>query len=163
MSDSAPNGRAPGNPHPQPVWASARKDMVGTALGASRVWFTLAQGVVSERYYPRIDIPQIRDLGFVIADGAGYWCELRKLGQYSVEWAEDDLPAATVIHRHARFTFTLRVCCDPERDVLLVDYRLDGDADLIPHLLLASRLGDDVENNCAWAEDWNGHPVLWAE
>ena len=70
MNILIPTGQAPANPDPHPVWASARKDMVGTALGTSRVWFTLAQGVVSEVYYPRIDIPQIRDLGFIIADDA---------------------------------------------------------------------------------------------
>ena len=163
MNILIPTGQAPANPDPHPVWASARKDMVGTALGTSRVWFTLAQGVVSEVYYPRIDIPQIRDLGFIIADDAGFWCELRQLGQYSVEWAEDDLPAVTLIHRHPRFTFTLRVCCDPGRDVLLLDYQLDGDDTLVPYVLLASRLGEGVENNRAWAADWHGHPVLWAE
>lgn len=47
--------------------------------------------------------------------------------------------------------------------MLLVDYRLDGDDALVPHVLLASRLGEGVVNNRAWAEDWHGHPVLWAE
>jgi glucoamylase len=43
--------------------------MVGCALGSSRLWFTLGFGIVNEVYYPRVDIPQIRDLGFIIADG----------------------------------------------------------------------------------------------
>ena len=82
MDANTPVGHAPANPAPDPVWASARKDIVGTALGTSRVWFTLAQGVLSEVYYPRIDIPQIRDLGFIIADGEGFWCELRRHGPH---------------------------------------------------------------------------------
>ncbi len=163
MVFATPQGQAPANSSPDPVWASARKDLVGTALGTSRVWFTLAQGVVSEVYYPRIDIPQIRDLGFIIADAAGFWCELRHLGHYSVEWAEGDLPAATITHQHPRFTFVLRVCTDPGRDVLLLDYQLTGDENLLPHVLLAPRLGEDSDNNLAWADDWHGHPALWAE
>ena len=163
MAVVTPRGHAPANPHPSPVWACARKDLVGTAIGSSRVWFTIAQGVLSEVYYPRIDIPQIRDLGFIVADNAGFWCELRHHGQYRVEWAEDDIPAATIIHSHPRFTFTLRVCTDPSRDVLLIDYELDGDETLMPHVLLAPRLGGDADQNEAWAEDWRGHPVLWAE
>ncbi|HVC01871.1 MAG TPA: glycoside hydrolase family 15 protein [Steroidobacteraceae bacterium] len=163
MTPLAPRGRAAPNLHPSPVWACARKDLVGTSVGSSRVWFTLAEGVVSEIYYPRIDIPQIRDLGFIVADGAGFWCELRRHGQYRVEWAEEDIPAATIVHSHPRFTLTLRVCTDPSRDVLLIDYRLDGDETLVPHVLLAPRLGGDAEQNEAWAEDWLGHPVLWAE
>jgi glucoamylase len=43
--------------------------MVGCALGSSRLWFTLGFDIVNEVYYPRVDIPQIRDLGFIIADG----------------------------------------------------------------------------------------------
>ena len=163
MEVVTPRGLAPANPHPFPVWACARKDLVGTAIGSSRVWFTLAQGMLSEVYYPRIDIPQIRDLGFIIADNAGFWCELRRHGQYRVEWAEDDIPAATIIHSHPRFTLTLRVCTDPSRDVLLIDYELDGDETLLPHVLLAPRLGGDADSNEAWAEDWRGHAVLWAQ
>jgi glucoamylase len=158
-----PQGQAPANLLRDPVWASARKDMVGTALGSSRVWFTLAQGVVSEVYYPRIDIPQIKDIGFIIADDAGFWCELRRLGRYSVEWAEGEIPAAIITHQHPRFTFVLRVCTDPGRDVLLLDYQLSGDETLLPHVLLAPRLGEDSDNNRAWADDWLGHPALWAE
>ncbi len=163
MDFVTPQGQAPANAAREPVWASARKDVVGTALGTSRVWFTLAQGMISEVYYPRIDIPQIRDLGFIIADDAGFWCELRRLGRYFVEWAEDDIPAATLTHHHPRFTFVLRVCTDPGRDVLLLDYELSGDEALLPYVLLAPRLGEDSDNNRAWAEDWHGHPTLWAE
>ena len=54
-----PSGTAPASRWSTPVWASARKDMVGTALGASRLWFSVAQGIVSEVYYPRIEIPQL--------------------------------------------------------------------------------------------------------
>jgi glucoamylase len=51
--------------------------MVGCALGISRLWFTLGFGIVNEVYYPRVDIPQIRDLGFIIADGEGFWAEVK--------------------------------------------------------------------------------------
>jgi hypothetical protein len=33
-------------------------------------------GIINEVYYPRVDIPQIRDLGFLIGDGAGFWVEV---------------------------------------------------------------------------------------
>ena len=53
-------GRAPGSPGIAPTWTSSAKDIVGCALGPSRVWFTLGFGIVNEVYYPRLDIPQIR-------------------------------------------------------------------------------------------------------
>lgn len=53
--------KAPTVALPHPTWAPGRKDMVGTSLGSSRLWFTLAGGIVTELYYPRIDIPQIKE------------------------------------------------------------------------------------------------------
>ena len=72
------------------------KDIVGCALGPSRVWFTLGFGIVNEVYYPRIDIPQIRDLGFIVSDGAGFWVELRRHGDYAVTWQDGAIPAITI-------------------------------------------------------------------
>src|SRR6476619_3754619 len=75
MSDPErqPTGIAPGAPGIAPTWTSSAKDMVGCALGPSRVWFTLGFGIVNDVYSPRIDIPQIRDLGFIVAVGRGFW------------------------------------------------------------------------------------------
>lgn len=155
--------KAPDASDPYPTWATARKDVVGASLGSSRLWFTIAQGIVTEVYYPRIDIPQIRDLGFIIADDAGFWVELRRHGQYSVELARPGVPAVKIVHRHPRFTFTLEVCPSPSRDVLLLRHRLEGDADLRPYALLATRLGDSAEEDLAWVASHHGRRVLWAE
>jgi glucoamylase len=158
-----PSGRAPASRWSNPVWASARKDLVGTALGASRLWFSVAQGIVSEVYYPRIDIPQLKDLGFIVADDQGFWRELRQLPGYTLEFVAPGIPALTVRHAHARFSFSLRICPDPRRDVLLLNIELGGDDSLRPYLLAAPRLGGDADNNCAWADAWEGRPLLWAE
>jgi glucoamylase len=122
-----PQGNAPAADFSRPTWAPAAKDAVGTAQGRSRLWFTIAQGIVTEVYHPRPDIPQLKDLGFIVADDQGFWIELRRLDSYSVAWADDAIPAITITHSHARFTLTLRICVDAERDVLLIDYSLDGD------------------------------------
>jgi len=147
----------------QPTWATARKDIVGTGLGASRVWFTMAEGIVTEVYYYRIDIPHIRDLGFIVADGRDFWAELRRLDNYSVALAHDCTPAVTVTHHHERFTLRLRVCPHQDRDVLLVDYELEGQAELRPYVLGSPRLGSDADNNVGEATCYNGRRVLWAE
>jgi glucoamylase len=47
--------------------------------------------------------------------------------------------------------------------VLLLRYRLEGDADLRPYALLASRIGADPNNNMAWVAKHRGRTVLWAE
>ncbi|HBV21859.1 MAG TPA: glycosyl hydrolase, partial [Nitrosomonas sp.] len=144
------------------TWAPAGKDIVGTSLGSSRLWFTAAEGIVTEVYYPRIDIPQIRDLGFIIADDKGFWVELRRLGNYRVNLPKPYVPAVEIVHRHPRFTFTLKICPSQRRDVLLLHCQLEGDADLRPYALLSSRLGGDTENNQAFFSEHNGRKILWA-
>lgn len=158
-----PRGTAPAPASACPTWAPADKDAVGTALGTSRVWFTVAQGIVTEVYYPRPDIPQLKDMGFIIADGAGFWLELRRLNDYAVQWQNAAIPAITITHRHARFTLTLRICVDPERDVLLLDFALVGDTALQLYVLAAPRIGENANRNRAWASEWEGRPLLWAE
>jgi glucoamylase len=155
--------KAPQAASSHPTWAHAGKDMVGTGLGSSRLWFTVAEGIVTEVYYPRIDIPQIKDLGFIIADDRGFWVELRRLDNYEVSLPKPGVPAVTIVHRHPRFTFTLQICPSQRRDTLLMRYRLEGDEGLRPYALLAARLGGDAKNNQAAVGQYNGRTVLWAE
>jgi glucoamylase len=155
--------KAPPSAFSRPTWAPARKDMVGTSLGSSRLWFTIAEGIVTEVYYPRIDIPQIKDLGFIIADDKGFWVELRRLGNYRITQPHPGVPAVEIVHTHPRFTFTLRVVPQQRRDVLMLNLNLEGDADLRPYVILAPRLGGDAENNVAWVASHNGRNMLWAE
>ena len=155
--------KAPDAVYSHPTWACARKDMVGASLGSSRLWFTIAEGIVTEVYYPRIDIPQIKDLGFIVADDKGFWVELRRLGDYVVTLPRPGVPAVEIVHTHPRFSFRLRVCPSQRRDVLLLQIELTGDSGLRPYALLSPRLGGDTESDGAWAGTYNGRKVLWAE
>jgi glucoamylase len=146
-----------------PTWASARKDMVGTSLGSSRLWFTVAEGIVTEVYYPRIDIPQIKDLGFIIADDKGFWVELRRQMNYVVTLPAPGVPAVEIVHRHPRFVFTLKICPSQRRDVLLIDIKLEGDASLKPYALLSTRLGGEATADVAAVGSFGGRTMPWAE
>ncbi|MGP0057131.1 MAG: glycoside hydrolase family 15 protein [Steroidobacteraceae bacterium] len=156
-------GPAPGAPGIPPTWCSSAKDMVGCSLGMSRLWFTIGGGIVNEVYYPRVDIPQIRDLGFLVADGKGFWLEVKRLWQYSVELLAPGIPAVRVVHRHDRFELTLQVLPCVERDALLIDVVLIGDADLRPYVLLAPHLGGTGMGNQAEVANHGGRRLLWAQ
>jgi glucoamylase len=145
-----------------PTWCSSAKDMVGCALGMSRLWFTIGGGIINEVYYPRVDIPQIRDLGFLVADGRGFWVEVKRQWQYSIELLAPGVPAVRVIHHHDRFDLALRVVPCVERDVLLIDVVLTGDDTLRPYALLAPHLGGSGMNNCAEVGWYGGRRMLWA-
>ena len=63
-------GEAFGGPGLAPRWTSSVKDAVVTAYaGSSRIWFTCSHGILNEIYFPTIDHPQVRDMGFLITDG----------------------------------------------------------------------------------------------
>ena len=156
-------GEAPGAPGIPASWSGSAKEVVGCALGPSRLWFTMGQGIINEVYYPRIDIPQIRDLGFIVADALGFWVEVKSLAQREIELASPGVPAVTVRHRHARFVLALRVTPDAQRDVLLVEVSLDGEPGLRPYVLLAPHLGGSGDHNHAWTGDHRSRRVLWAE
>jgi glucoamylase len=153
---------APGNPGVPPTWAPGPKQLVGCSLGSPRLWYTLAQGIVTEVYYPRVDIPQIRDLGFIVADNRGFWVELKRLSGATVEQVQAGLPIVTITHRHPRFSLKLRIAPAPDRDALVLELTLAGDQDLRPYALLAPHLGGTGLHNHAQAGSHHGHRVLWA-
>lgn len=154
---------APGAPGIPPTWTSSDKDMVGTSLGPARLWFTVGHGIVNEVYWPRVDLPQIRDLGFIVADGKGFWSEVKRGAGYTIATPGPGIPAVQVLHRHSRFELALRIVPDPWRDALLIDVELTGDWDLAPYALLAPRLGGTGWGNRAEVFANRGRLALCAE
>src|SRR6185312_15138315 len=64
---------APGAPGATSHFDLARKDCLGTARNrTSKVWFTVANGVLSDVYYPTIDTTDVETLQFVVTDGATF-------------------------------------------------------------------------------------------
>src|SRR5499427_10315418 len=109
---------APGGAGLRPTWCSSAKEIVGCALGSSRLWYTIGGGIINEVYYPRVDLPQVRDLGFIVADGEGFWAEVKRVANYRVRLLAPGVPAVEVLHQHERYTLRLRIAPDSRRDVL---------------------------------------------
>lgn len=158
-----PTDHAPGAPGISPTWTSSAKDIVGCGLGPARLWFTVGFGIVNEVYYPRVDIPQIRDLGFIVAGPDGFWSEVKRNQNYTLRLLAPGVPAAEIVHSHQRYTLRLRITPDPRRDVLLVECRLEGDGDLGLYVLLAPHLGATGKDNTAEVARYRGRRVLMAE
>ena len=65
---------APSGPGVASTWAPAGKDFLGTsASNTSRVYFTGAEGIVTEVFYPTLDKVQNVDLQLIVTDAAGSW------------------------------------------------------------------------------------------
>ncbi len=156
------SSHAPAASFIHPTWTSAAKDGVGTALHGPRVWFTVAEGMLTECFYPRIDIPQTKELNFIVADDRGFWVDLRSTKHYTLTEASLGVPAFTIVHQHARFHLTLRLCVDPKRDVVLCQIHLEGEEGLAPYALLTARLGENATDNLAWVECHSSFAALCA-
>ena len=83
--------------------------MVGCALGPARLWFTVGFGILNEVYYPRVDIPQIRDLGFIVAGPGGFWSEVKRNANYRLRLVAPGVPAVEIRHEHPRYALQLRL------------------------------------------------------
>jgi glucoamylase len=163
-----PSGAAPGAPGISPTWTSSAKDIVGCGLGPARLWFTIGFGIVNEVYHPRVDIPQIRDLGFIVAGPDGFWSEVKRNENYRVRLLAPGVPAVEIVHQHPRYSLQLRVTPDPRRDVLVIECRLDpaegaSDGKLGLYVLVAPHLGATGYDNVATVERYRSRRVLMAE
>ena len=64
---------APGAPGAAATWTPADKHGFGTAAStASKVWYTLEHGELTEVYYPDLGTPSLRDLQFIVTDGSTF-------------------------------------------------------------------------------------------
>ena len=149
---------APGGPGSRPTWTSSAKDIVTTALGTSRVWVTLGYGILNEVYWPATGLPQIRDLGFIVAGLSG-WFEVKRVNRYQISMPDDWVPLPQVTHQGDCYRLVIEVVPDPRRDVVLISYRLTGD-DVTLYALLAPHLSNSGEHNNARAA---GDLTAWKE
>src|SRR5690348_17604454 len=70
---AAPAGVAPGAPGAPSYFDLARKDCVGTATGTrSKVWYTVAGGMLSDVYEPTIDNTNVSTLQYIVTDGSTF-------------------------------------------------------------------------------------------
>ena len=70
---SSPGSIAPDGPGALSHFDLSRKDCLGTARNpTSKVWFTLANGVLSDVYYPTIDNTNVETLQYIVTDGSTF-------------------------------------------------------------------------------------------
>ncbi|MDQ6920675.1 MAG: glycoside hydrolase family 15 protein, partial [Candidatus Dormibacteraeota bacterium] len=118
--------RAPGAPGAAAGWGPGRKEGFGTAPGRlSRVWFTIAQGNLSEVFYPAIDRPALLGLRFLVAAPGSPPVDDAAEAEHQVRWLEPGVPCFTVESRHFEYVLNTTFATDPESDVLLIsgDFR----------------------------------------
>jgi len=148
--------------HPESSdWTSSAKDMVGCALGPARLWFTTGYGILNEVYYPRATFRRSRSR-FIVADGNGFWVEVKRLDNYRVRRPSHGIrrlrsSTSTIASSFGCGSPRSGTRCPPDRG--FVDGR-QRPATLRAACTPSRRDGSD---NFAEAGVHGGRRVLWAE
>jgi glucoamylase len=143
---------APGGPGAPSYFDLARKDCVGTAAGTgSKVWYTVAGGVLSDVYEPTIDNTNVSTLQYVVTDGSTFTDLQTRDMTYTVA-ADPTGMSCTVTSTDAKHGFRLitTYLTDPASDTVLMHTTLQdtpGSGTSLAGLHLYARLDAHVNGN----------------
>lgn len=149
-------GEAPGAPGGGSSWTTGQKMAYGTSADAtSKVWFTAADGVPSEIYYPRADVPDVQDLQYVVTDGSTFTDLERDDTTHAVSMPDEQALEYTVTNtaKSGKYRITSTYVTDPARNTLLVRTRfesLDGGSYKLYALYNPSLAGGGGNDTGAW-------------
>src|SRR3954452_5775181 len=97
----------------------ARKDCVGTAAArASKVWYTVAGGVLSDVYSPTVDNTDVETMQFLVTDGRSFTDLQTRDTTYTARRLDRTGMACEVTStaRSGRYSIVTRYVTDPARD-----------------------------------------------
>ncbi|HEU6446626.1 MAG TPA: glycoside hydrolase family 15 protein, partial [Gaiellaceae bacterium] len=127
IAATSPQG-APDGPGALSHFGLARKDCLGTARNTtSKVWYTIANGVLSDVYYPTVDNTNVETLQYVVTDGSTFTDLQTRDMTYTVEAKRDAGGMActvTATARSGKYRIETDYVTDPERNTVLMSIRL---------------------------------------
>src|SRR2546428_2084409 len=106
----------------------ARKDCLGTARNTtSKVWFTVANGVLSDVYYPTADNTNVETLQLLVTDGHTFTDLQARDMTYTVQAPDARSLDCRVVTtaKSARYRITTDYLTDPARNTLLMRIKFD--------------------------------------
>ncbi|MFL6066136.1 MAG: glucodextranase DOMON-like domain-containing protein [Gaiellaceae bacterium] len=102
----------------------ARKDCLGTARNTtSKVWYTVANGVLSDTYYPTVDNTNVETLQYVVTDGTSFTDLQTRDMTYSVAALKGSGGMAcrvTATAKSGKYTIATDYVTDPARNTVLM-------------------------------------------
>ena len=105
----------------------ARKDCLGTARNTtSKVWYTVAGGVLSDVYYPTVDNTNVETLQYVVTDGTTFTDLQTRDMTYTVQSLDRSGLACRVTStaNSGRYTIVTDYVTDPQRASVVMHSRL---------------------------------------
>jgi glucan 1,4-alpha-glucosidase len=122
------SSHASGAPGARATWTNGNKQGVGTSSSlASKVWFTLGDGVITEVYYPAVDRANLRLLEFIVTAPGGFFERESLDTTHQVEVVHADALLFRQINtsRTNRYRITRTVFTDPARQAVIVQARFE--------------------------------------
>jgi glucoamylase len=130
---------APGAPGALSHFDLARKDCVGTAAGrTSKVWYTVAGGVLSDVYSPTVDNTNVETMQFLVTDGRTFTDLQTRDTTYTVRTLDASGLSCEVTStaRSGRYRIVAQYVTDPSRDAVVIRVHLTGQAGLALYVRL---------------------------
>ena len=149
-----PSAAAPGSPGALSHFDLARKDCVGTAANrTSKVWYTIAGGVLSDVYSPTVDNTNVETMQFVVTDGRTFTDLQTRDTTYTVRTLDPSGLSCEVTStgRHG-YRIVTDYLTDPRSDAVVMRVHLYGP----PGLALYVRLDPTVNGNGGGGTDNGG-------
>jgi len=144
---------APGGPGNDAHWPTAAKDGFGTAnMIASKVWFTLCDGVLSEVFYPTLDVPNVQMLQLIVV-GANVETESQDT-THRIEVLDPRALTFRQINtaRRGSYTITKTYVTDPERNTVLIDIQFASRMAASVYVYYDPSLNNSGMHDSAWTE-----------
>ena len=170
-SDSPLSDVAPGIPGNDPTWAFAGKTGIGTSYEPyvdgryqdsaenpiSRVWFSLAQGIVTETMFGLIHNAQLKEMQFIVT-GNGFVDTEKDDTEHSIEYLHTDEQgrplslAYKLINkdRDGKYQIEKHIFTDPDRDTLMMKVTFTAfEAGITPYLFVNPHIDNSGANDVA--------------
>ena len=152
-----------------PRWTAGSKDGAGTAFSdASKIWFTIWKGILTEIYWPTVDSPQTRDLQFLVSDGKTFFHEEKRSLDTSIDLLDSRSLAYAILNKdpEKRYSIAKRVIADPLLPCILqhtkVHISRELRNDLHLYVLFAPHMNRGGAHNDAFVMKQSGHEILIA-
>ncbi|HEX5884000.1 MAG TPA: glycoside hydrolase family 15 protein [Pyrinomonadaceae bacterium] len=137
-------------------WPTAAKNGFGTSTTlTSKVWFTLANGVMTEVFFPTLDVPNVQNLQLLLVTD----------GQVSAQTESGDtihrleVPDSSSLTfrqintaKNGQYTITKTYVTDPQRNTVLIDVEFDSRGAVRPYVYYDPSLNNSGMHDSAWTE-----------
>src|SRR5687768_349295 len=135
-------------------WSTAAKNGFGTSTSLnSKVWFTLANGVMTEVFYPTLDVPNVQMLQLQVVMGGKLESEIDDTIHRLELPAQNSLTFRQVnTAKSGQYTITKTYVTDPKTNAVLIDVEFQSRVVANLRVYFDPSLNNSGMHDSAWTE-----------